>query len=111
MKILIANLVINFVIFLIAVHFVPGVYVRNIWKAVTAAAVYSGLVLFAKPIMAFLAFPITFMTLGLFILVIDISIVFLTSYLVAGFRVNGWRPAIILFAVTSIASFLTKIIF
>lgn len=48
---------------------------------------------FIKPIFSLLAFPITFLTLGLFQLVINTVIVLLAVKLVAGIGVNGFLSA------------------
>jgi len=40
-------------------------------------------------------FPITILTLGLFLLVINALMILFASHLVTGFHVTGWIPALI----------------
>jgi putative membrane protein len=55
----------------------------------------------------FLTFPITIITLGLFLLVINAIIIKLCANLVEGFKVDGWWWAIIF---SIIVSFFTAIL-
>jgi putative membrane protein len=57
-----------------------------------------------------LTIPITVITLGLFLLVINIIIVKLTDYLIDGFAVNGLLTALLFSLIVSVVSWLiTKI--
>ena len=48
-----------------------------------------------RPILKFLAFPLTVITLGLFLLVINALVLMVTSALVPGFRVRGFLNAVL----------------
>jgi putative membrane protein len=75
------------------------------------ALVVSGLVFglahtFVKPILLVLTLPSTVLTLGLFLLVINALILLLVAWLVPGFHVAGFWPAVLVGLFISIFSFL-----
>ncbi|WAL58105.1 phage holin family protein [Thermocoleostomius sinensis] len=88
---------------------VPGVDISN-FPAALIAAVAIGLVNgFIKPILSLLSLPITFLTLGLFALVINGICFWLASILVPGFSVQGLLGILLGPIVLSLAStFLNK---
>ena len=61
---------------------------------------------FVKPILLILTLPITVLTLGLFLLVINALILLLVAWLVPGFHVAGFWPAVLVALFISIFSFL-----
>jgi len=48
-----------------------------------------------KPVLVILTLPVTILTLGLFLLIINAIIIFLADGFVPGFSVDGWFMAII----------------
>ena len=88
-------------------YILPGITVNSYWTAVWVAIVLSLLQLFVKPILVILTFPITIVTLGLFLLVINAVIIEMAAYFVDGFTVkNIWWA--LLFSV--LLSFLQSIL-
>jgi putative membrane protein len=73
----------------------PGIEVRNFGDALIATIVIAVLDVTVAPILKFLAFPLTLLTLGLFLLVINAFILKLASMLSPGFRVRGFLNALI----------------
>ena len=73
----------------------PGVSVESYWIAVLVAVVLSVLNLFVKPLLVILTLPVTLLTLGLFLLVINAVIILLASNLVSGFAVDGFWTALL----------------
>lgn len=67
----------------------PGVGVDSYWTAILVAVVLSLLNFIVKPILIILTLPVTILTLGLFLLIINAIIILLADYLVTGFSVNG----------------------
>ena len=64
----------------------------------TGALLVSALVLgilnaFVRPLAVILTFPITIVTLGLFLLVLNAGMLGLASWLIPGFNVGGFWPA------------------
>jgi putative membrane protein len=74
---------------------VPGIEVRGFGDAMIAAVVIAIMNALVGPVLRFLAWPITFLTLGLFSLVINAIILKLASMFSPGFRVRGFFNAII----------------
>lgn len=72
--------------FWVAAHIVPGVHVTG-WKTILAAGVVLGIVNgFVRPIVTLLTLPVTVITLGIFLLVINGLMVLLVSYIVDRFH-------------------------
>ena len=72
--------------FWVAAHIVPGVHVTG-WKTILAAGLVLGLVNgFVRPIVTLLTLPVTVITLGIFLLVINGLMVLLVSYIVDKFH-------------------------
>ena len=103
MRILI-NLFLNGLAVLIAAHFLPGVLVDNYLVAVIVAIVLGILNATLKPILLLLTLPINFLTLGLFTLVINAVVVLIPSYLVSGFKVEGFLNALLFSILLSVVS-------
>jgi putative membrane protein len=91
---LIIRLLITAVAVMVTPYIVQGVSVHNFGTAVVVAIVLAILNATVKPILEFLTFPITIITLGLFLLVINVVIIYIASYFVGGFRVTGFFPAL-----------------
>jgi putative membrane protein len=101
----IIRILISAVAVLIASYVIPGVDVGgNFVTALIVAAVLGLLNAFLKPILVFLTIPITIITLGLFYLVINVLMVYLTDYLVGGFRVDGFLPALLFSILVSVVT-------
>lgn len=65
-----------------------GIYIDSFAKAAISAAVFGILNALLRPVIAFLALPITFLTFGLFSLVINAIIFGLAAWLVQGFSLR-----------------------
>lgn len=66
---------------------------------------------FIKPILKLISFPITIITLGLFLLVINVLMVYLVAYFIKGFTVQGFIPPLIFSFVLSVISYILGLIF
>ena len=89
-----------------AARFVPGVTIADAKTAILVALVLAILNAFLKPILVALTIPITIITLGLFLLVINILIIFLAAKIVPGFDVDGWLAALLFSLVLAIITFI-----
>lgn len=90
----------------VAAKLVPGVVVSDAKTAILVALVLALLNTFLKPILVALTIPITIITLGLFLLVINILIVFLAAKIVPGFAVHGWIAALLFSLIVSLITYL-----
>ena len=75
---------------LLTAYLLPGVSVENYWYALLVALVLSLANVLVKPVLVILTIPITFVTFGLFLLVINAVIILLVDYLIDGFNVDGF---------------------
>lgn len=73
----------------------PNVQVDTYVTAIIVAIALSLLNFIVKPIMVLLTLPITILTFGLFLLIINAFIIKLAGHFIDGFTVNGWLWAII----------------
>jgi putative membrane protein len=89
---------------LVASYLLSGITVDNTITALMVAVVLGLLNTFIKPALIMLTIPFTIFTLGLFLLVINIIIVYLASEIVPGFKVAGWGSALMFSFIVSIVS-------
>jgi putative membrane protein len=82
----------------------PGVEIADVKTTIIVALVLALLNTFIKPILIILTIPVTIITLGLFLLVINILIIKWTDNLVDGFSVDGWLTALFFSLIVSIVS-------
>ena len=87
---------------LITAYLVSGVTVRSFWAALIAALVLGIVNTIIRPILVVLTLPLTLVTLGLFIFVINALMVMLTSAIVPGFHVNNFWWALLFSLVLSL---------
>ncbi|PKD17546.1 hypothetical protein APR41_04875 [Salegentibacter salinarum] len=79
----------------ILAKFLPGVEVEGYLTAVIVAIVLAILNLLVKPILVIFTLPVTILTLGLFLLVINAIIILLADAFVSGFGVSGFFIALL----------------
>lgn len=101
---LVIYLLINGLAVFLTAYLLPGVTVDSFLTAIIVAIVLALLNTFLKPILTIITLPITVLTLGLFLLVINILIVFATDRLVDGFSVSGWVTALLFSLVLTLIS-------
>jgi len=85
---------------------VPGIEVRDFGAALIATVVIAIMDAVIGPVLLFLAWPLTFLTLGLFRLVINAILLKLAAMFAPGFRVRGFLNAVVGSLVLTILSFL-----
>lgn len=95
MKNVLIRLILSAVAVLICAYILPGAEVDGFWSAIVVAGVLAILNVLLKPILVILTIPITIVTLGLFLLVINTLLVMLASWLIPGFGVDGFWWALI----------------
>jgi len=94
----------------IASYFLPGVAVKRFTTALMVALVLSVLNYFVKPILVILTLPITIITLGLFLFIVNAIIILLAGKLVAGFRVDSLGWALLFSLLLSFFTYILEII-
>ena len=101
MKLLIRFLITAGLVMLIA-HFMTSVHVADFKTSLIVALVLGLLNVFIKPILVILTFPVTILTLGLFLLVINAIIILICTNIVGGFTVDSFWTAIVFSVILSI---------
>jgi len=79
----------------IVAQVIPGIEVRGFTAALIATVVIALVNATVGPVLKFLAFPLTFFTLGLFLLVINAFLLKLASVFTPGFAVRGFLSAVV----------------
>jgi putative membrane protein len=87
---------------LLTAYLLPGVHVKNYGYALLVAIVLGIANAFVKPILIIFTIPLTVLTLGLFLLVINGTIILIVDYFVPGFSVDGFWWALAFSMVLSI---------
>ncbi|SIT78983.1 phage holin family protein [Pontibacter indicus] len=96
---------------LLAAYILPGVQIDGFVSALILAIVLALLNLIVRPILVILTIPVTVLTLGLFLLVINALIILMAEYLIPGFQVDGFLWALIFSLVLSLIEAVLDAIF
>jgi|SRR5688572_26974384 len=99
---ILAKLVTTSLAIVIVAYLLPGVGVESALSAIGLALVLSLLNIFVKPLLVLLTLPITVVTLGLFLIVINACLILLAAKIVPGFTVNGFWWAVLFSIILSI---------
>ena len=90
--------------------YLPGSHIGGFGDAILLVIVLGVLNAILKPILKLFGLPITVLTLGLFLLVINAVIVMIADYLIPGFKLDGFISALIFSIVLSIATSIVDMI-
>lgn len=74
---------------------IPGFRIRGFGTALVASLVLGVLNIFVTPVLQFLGFPLTVLTLGFFIFVIDAIVLRICAAMLDDFEISNWFSAII----------------
>ena len=107
------NFIIKVLITAVAVYlatkFLPGVKTTGELQTIIIFALILALLnTFIKPILIVLTIPVTILTLGLFLLIINALMVKWADQLVDGFSVDNWWTAILFSLIVSFVSFILQ---
>jgi putative membrane protein len=91
-----------------AAALVPGVSIEGGWTLVFAAFWLGIVNAIVRPLAILFTLPITLLTLGLFLFVINAAMFGLTAALLDGFHVSGFFPALLGAIVVSVCSWLAS---
>lgn len=79
---------------LITARIVPGLVIDSVLASIVGAAVLGFVNAIVKPILFLFTLPLTILTLGLFLLVLNAITFGIVGYLTPGFEVSGFFPAL-----------------
>jgi putative membrane protein len=105
MGFLIRIIVIAAVSFALA-HVLKGIRIDTFWTALIFAVVLAILNIFVKPIIILLTLPVTILTLGLFLFVINALVVVLASRFVEGIRFANFSTALLFSFILSLVTWI-----
>ncbi len=102
------KLILNWLIYTVAIvisaFILPGVTVSGFVIALVVAVVIGAINAFVKPLFVALTLPLTFLTFGLFLFVINALLVMLAAWIVPGFQVAGFWWALLFSVVLSVVN-------
>ena len=86
--------ILNAVALLAVAYLLPGITVASFGSALIAALVLGLVNMLVKPVLVLLTLPITIVTLGLFLIVINALLFWFVGSVLKGFQVNGFWWAV-----------------
>jgi putative membrane protein len=101
-----ARLVLNGLAIIIAAWLLPGIHITSPLSALLAGAILGFVNAIVRPVLFFLTLPLTLLTLGLFIFVLNAICFALTAWLVPGFSVDGFFSAMFGALLVSVVSWI-----
>jgi putative membrane protein len=108
MLMLLARWVVNAAALLLVAYIYPGVHVESFFAALIAALVLGLVNAFIRPLLVILTFPVTLLTLGLFLFVINALLFWFVAEVVKGFTVTGFGAALVGSILYSLITLLTS---
>ncbi len=96
----------NAVALLLVPYVVPGVHIDTLYSALIAVVILGLVNTVIRPIFILLTLPVTLLTLGLFLFVINALLFWFAGDILSGFRVDGFFAALFGSIVYSLASWL-----
>jgi putative membrane protein len=92
----------------VASKLVPGVRIDDAWSLVWAALILGIINAIVRPIVIILTLPLTILTLGLFLLVINAAMLSLVAWMLDGMTVSGFWSAFFAAIVVSITGWIAS---
>ncbi len=92
---LLARWILNAAALLLVAYLYPGVQLQGFGPALVAALVLGLVNAVIRPILVLLTLPVTLLTLGLFLFVINALLFWLVADVVHGFAVSGFAAALV----------------
>jgi putative membrane protein len=91
--VVVLRIVVNAAALWLAAMVVPGIELRGIGSTIAAALVLGLVNAILKPVLIVMTLPLTLLTLGLFIFVVNALCLWLTAAVVPGFAIHGFGAA------------------
>ncbi len=108
---LLAHLIVTAALLLLVAHLVKGFDLDG-WGSAFLAAIVLGVVnAVVRPLMILLTIPITILTLGLFLFVINALVLWFTAVLAPGFRIQSFGAALLGSLILSGLNILITVVF
>lgn len=104
MMIIIARVLVIAFALVVCAAVVPGIEIAGLYSAIIAAIVLGLLNLFARPVLIILTLPVTLLSLGLFVFVINAALFWFAASFIEGFAVSGFVAALLGSLIVSVVS-------
>lgn len=108
MQAFLIRLLVNALGLWLAAAFVPGIFIRGAGTLVLAALLMGVVNALVKPIAFLLTLPITIVTLGIFLLVLNAAMFALVAWMLPGFSVSGFWAALLGWLIVSVVSWVAS---
>jgi len=92
----------------LATEWVNGVHIDSATTLVIAGLLLGVVNAIVRPLAVILTFPITLITLGLFLLIVNAAMVGLVAWLLPGFNLDGFGPAVWTALIVSLTSWVAS---
>ena len=92
----------------LAAELVPGIEVKGLWTLLGAALLLGIVNAVVRPLLVILTLPITLLTLGLFLLVINATMLGLVAKMFDNFTIAGFWPALLGSIIVSLTGWLAS---
>jgi len=92
---MIEKLLINTVSIFVVSYILPGIQVESFLTALVVAVVLAVLNVTLKPLLILLTIPLTIITFGLFLLVVNVLVLYAAGALIDGFHIAGFWWALL----------------
>jgi putative membrane protein len=90
----------------LATRWVPGVHINSTTTLLIAAVLLGVVNAIVKPIAFILTLPVTILTLGLFLFVLNAAMVALVAWMLPGFHLDGFKAALLTAIIVWIVSWI-----
>lgn len=107
---LIITWIVSALAILLSAWLVSGVHVSGFGSALIAALVLGAVNAVIRPILIIFTLPINILTLGLFTLVINASMVALTAFILPGFSIKNFWTALIFSLILSLVNWAIEVL-
>lgn len=102
---------ISALVILTSAYILPGVHILDFVTALVIAVVLGVVNAIVRPVLIILTLPITIITFGLFLLIINALLVMLTTYIVPGFRVDSFWWALLFGVIVAIFNAVVSLLY
>ena len=101
-----ARLVLHGLAIIIVAWLLPGIHISSALSALLAGVILGFVNAIVRPVLFFLTLPLTLLTLGLFIFILNAICFGLTALLVPGFSIDGFFSAMFGALLVSVVSWI-----
>lgn len=101
---LLSRILVSALALVLVAYIIPGIEISGLYAAIIAAIVLGLLNSVVKPLLVILTLPITILTLGLFIFVINAGLFLFAASFIDGFTVDSFITALVGSVIVSVLS-------